>query len=74
MNKIYFLTERSLLLNAVSQQYIFIIRIDLIISDMIFTRSSVTFKTLALKFNKILYIKVIIQQKHFTGNKLIDDQ
>lgn len=33
-----FRTERILLLNAVSQQYIFTIRIDFIISAMIFIR------------------------------------
>ena len=41
-------TEHILLINAVSQQYILTIRIDLIISDMILTRSSVTCKILVL--------------------------
>ena len=47
-----FLTARILSLNAVSQQYIFTIRIARIISDMILTRSSVTFKILALNVSK----------------------
>lgn len=47
--------RRIFRLNADSQQYIFIIRIDLIISDMIFIRSSVAFKILALKINHTVY-------------------
>ena len=46
---IYFLTRLIFFINADSQQYIFTIRIDFIISDIILTRSSVTSKILALE-------------------------
>ena len=41
--------------NADSQQYILIIRIDRMISDMIFTRWSITSKIFVLQFHDIDY-------------------
>jgi hypothetical protein len=41
--------RQTFLINADSQQYIFTIRIDFIISDIIFIRSSVTSRILVLK-------------------------
>jgi hypothetical protein len=51
----HFRTRRNFLLNADSQQYIFTMRIDLIISDIVVTRSSVTAKILVLKLGRILF-------------------
>ncbi len=70
-----FRTERILLINAVSQQYIFTIRIELMISDMVFTRSSVTRKILVLKTQESNVLKVKLEKINLhTVDKQTNDQ
>ena len=54
MGIVYFLTQRIFFSNAVSQQYIFTIRMDLINSAMVLIRSSVTRNIRSLQYQQKL--------------------
>ena len=59
----YLRTSRILLSSADSQQYILTIRIDLMISDMTFTRSSVTCKMRVLQTKKAVVDREVNTQR-----------
>jgi len=66
INSIYFLMKEIFLTNADSQQYIFTIRIDLIISDIILIRSSVIWR--------IFVLEIIIIRRKETEQQTVFEQ